>query len=113
MNALPLALVITVALSVLGCAIVFCRIASRAAVGWKWTLAACCILAVMGSMAVTEVGVPSAGPQRGKHGSLMLGLGVTRHPKPAQVLQFALPLAVCGMTFALQQAQQRRRSLLA
>jgi len=112
LNVLPLVLAGLVGLSMLGAAIAFCRVASRAAVNWKWMLVACSILAVVGSMAVAEVGVPTAPEQRDKHASLMLGLGLSSHPKPAQVFQFAVPLAVCGLAL-LQQSAERRKSVLA
>jgi hypothetical protein len=112
MSSLPLVLMLLVAAPVAVCAVLFCRLATRAAVSWKWVVAACCILALVGSLAHSEVGVPTRGPMRGKHGQLMLGLGLSNHPKPAQVFQFALPLAIGGL-FLWRQTIERRRSVTA
>jgi uncharacterized membrane protein YhaH (DUF805 family) len=96
MSSLPFVMLALIAVPVAVCAIAFCRLAARASVSWKWMLAACCILALVGSMAFADIGVPTGGPMRGKNGQLMLGLGVTKHPRPSQLFQFAVPLAIGG-----------------
>lgn len=111
MSSLPLVLLVLVAVPVAVCAVLFCRLASRAAVGWKWTLAACCVLALVGSLAVADVGVPTRASARGKHGSLMLGLGMGSHPRPSQVFQFALPLAIGGWVIWRQSMHRRQRDV--
>ncbi len=81
----------------------FCRLAARSAVGWKWSLTACCILAAIGGMVISDVVLPG-GTGRGR---LALGLTVNSHPRETQVAQFAVPLAI-GAWAVWQQSKRRR-----
>jgi hypothetical protein len=103
-----------------------CRVAGRAAIGWKWPLAACVILALVGGAALFDVKM--TGVDRGvlhgtqfknvrpqldeQHGHMMFGFGVNTHPHPWQVVQFSVPLAICGL-FVWRQYSQRRQHVLA
>jgi len=103
-----------------------CRVASRAAISWKWPLAACVLVALVGGTALFDVKMD--GIERGvlhgtqfkdvrppldeQHGHMMFGFGVNAHPRPWQVVQFLVPLAVCGL-FAWRQHIQRRQHVLA
>jgi hypothetical protein len=109
MSSLPLVMLTLIAVPVAVCAFVFCRLAARAAVSWKWMLAACCILAFVGSLAVADVGVPTQGPMRGEHGQLMLGLGMSKHPRASQLFQFAVPLAIGGWALYRQLGDGRQK----
>jgi hypothetical protein len=70
----------------------FCYLARRAGVSWKWSLAACGLLAVLGGAAMTQFALPTEHSQ----GSLSFGFGVSAHPSASQMLQFLLPLAIGG-----------------
>jgi hypothetical protein len=108
-------------------AVLVCRVASRAAIGWKWPLAACVILALIGGTALFDVKM--TGVDRGAlhgttfhaannsaaplpRGSMAFGFGVNTHPRPWQVVQFSVPLAICGL-FVWRQHNQRRQHVLA
>ncbi len=104
-----------------------CRVAGRAALSWKWPVAACVILAVIGGAALFDVKM--TGVDRGAlhgtrfheannpaaplpRGSMAFGFGVTSHPRPWQIVQFSVPLAICGL-FVWRQYSQRRQHVLA
>lgn len=108
-------------------AMVFCHIAGRAAITWKWPLAACVLMAVVGGAAFFDVKV--ANVDRGvlhdtrfheannpaaplPRGSMAFGFGVSAHPRPWQIVQFSVPLAICGL-FAWRQYSHRRQHVLA
>lgn len=82
----------------------FCRMALRAGANWKWLLAACGILAVVGGAAVTQMTLPTATSR----GSLRLGFGISTHPSPAQIAQFLAPLAICGWAIWRQVSRSRQ-----
>lgn len=104
-----------------------CRVAGRAAIGWKWPLAACVILALIGGAALFDVKMTGVDrgvlhgtqfheannpPKLPTNGSLAFGFGVNTHPRPWQILQFSVPLAICGL-FVWRQYNQRRQHVLA
>lgn len=84
----------------------FCRLAHKAGVDWKWSLAACGLLAVIGGLAVTQFVLPT----NVSRGALSFGFGVSTHPSASQVLQFLLPLAI-GAWFAWRQAAVAQRAI--
>ena len=84
-------------------AAVFCRIASTAGVSWKWTLSACGILAAIGGAAMANVVLPGMAEK----GMVTFGLGIGTHPSEAQLLQFALPLAIGAWAIWRQAAKHR------
>jgi hypothetical protein len=90
--ALPYVIVALTALPVAIAAVFFCLLARRAGTDWRWTLAACSLLAVVGGVAIASLTLPTATTK----GSFSFGFGVSRHPSPAQLLQFVLPLLICG-----------------
>ena len=90
--ALPFVIVSLTVLPVAIAAAFFCRLAMRADVNWKWSLAACSLLAVIGGAAVAQLALPTETTR----GSLSFGFGISTHPSAAQVLQFLVPLAICG-----------------
>jgi hypothetical protein len=81
-------LVVPVALA----AAFFSRLAIAAGVSWKWTFAACAVVAVLGGMAMTEFVLPTEHTK----GELHLGLALGLRPSASQMLQFLLPLAIGG-----------------
>ncbi|MGE4138983.1 MAG: hypothetical protein AB7E98_24970 [Pirellulales bacterium] len=105
----------------------FCRLARKSQVNWKWTLAACLLLAVLSGPAMIDVGIrgpytrgvlhgtkfggPTPPEQHGR-GFLSFGLGLNAHPSLAQIAQFALPLTIAAWAIS-RQLNQRRRSALA
>ena len=103
-----------------------CRVAGRAAIGWKWPVIACLLLAVVGGAALFDVKVPGVergalhntqfkdvhpAPPAGK-GQMAFGFGMNTHPRPWQVVQFLVPLTICG-AFVWRQYSQRRQHVLA
>jgi hypothetical protein len=76
------------------CAALYCRLADRAALSWKWSLTACTLIAVIGGLAVTKIALPRGNIQ----GNIMFGFGVSSHPSASQVLQFLLPMVIVGWT---------------
>jgi hypothetical protein len=103
----------------------FCRVARSSGAPWKWPLVACVILAVIGSAAFLDVALPGTN-QRGllhntrfapevlqqntKHGAVTMGMGfnLSKHPHWWQIVQFCLPLAICGVA-AYREMDTRRR----
>jgi hypothetical protein len=75
-------------------AVFFSRLAIAAGVNWKWTLAACALVAVLGGMAMTKFVLPTEHTR----GELQVGLALGPHPSASQMLQFLLPLAIGGWT---------------
>ena len=124
---MPVVACVVVMLPLVLCAAWFCRIARRAAVGWKWPLGACLVLAIIGGAAFFDMKIApidrglihgtqfrdvNPPPPSPNNGQLMFGFGVNKYPRPWQIAQFSLPLAVCGL-FAWRQYNQRRQHVLA
>lgn len=103
---MPLISQAVVLLPVVLTAIGFCWLAARSAVSWKWIVAACLLVALLGGTAMVNLALPGNGHQ----GSLTFGLGVSAHPSSGQLLQFALPLTIGAWTIWRQ--SQIQRSLL-
>jgi hypothetical protein len=103
--ALPYLMVAVTALPVAIAATFFCYLARRAGVSWRWTLAACSLLAVVGGAAIATMTLPTATTQ----GSLRFGLGVSMHPSAAQLLQFLIPLAIAGWVILRQHTRPSLR----
>jgi hypothetical protein len=89
---LPYVIVSLTVVPVVIAATFFCYLARRAAVNWRWTLAACSLLAIVGGAAIAQLALPTATSK----GSLSFGFGISTQPNPSQILQFLLPLAICG-----------------
>lgn len=106
--ALPFVIVALMVIPVALAAAFFCRVAARAGVSWKWSLAACCMIAVLGSAAMTHFVLPTETTQ----GSLHFGLRLALRPTASQLLQFAAPLAICGWAI-WRQVKASRQSVLA
>jgi hypothetical protein len=70
----------------------FCRLASKTAMSWKWSIGACSILALVGGLAIIQVVLPTPDHQ----GHITLGFHFTQHPSLSQIVQFALPLVIGG-----------------
>jgi len=70
----------------------FARLASRAQVNWKWLAAASLMIAVLGGLAAIDIMLPTMH----ERGRLMFGFSLSKHPSASQLLQFLLPLAICG-----------------
>ncbi len=90
--ALPYLMVAMTAMPVAIAATCFCMLARRADVNWKWLLAACGVLAIVGCAGMAQITLPTATST----GSLSFGLGYSAHPSPLQMLQFLVPLAIGG-----------------
>jgi hypothetical protein len=82
----------------------FCWLARRNAVGWKWSLAACTIVAVLTGLLHVQLQLPVPPA----HGHLTVGLAFKRFPSVAQFLQFAIPMAI-GAWVAWRQNMRERR----
>jgi nitrate reductase NapE component len=68
-----------------------CRIARKAALGWKWPLATCLLLALLSGSVFTGTRAKTAD----RPGVLLIGVGVSPHSTSGlQLLQFAAPLAI-------------------
>jgi hypothetical protein len=107
-------------------AALFCRVARRAAVGWKWPLGACLVLAIIGGAAIFDMKISPIErglihgtqfrnvnpPSPPSNGSLMFGFGLNKYPRPWQIVQFSVPLTICGC-FIWRQASLRRQHVLA
>jgi hypothetical protein len=107
--ALPYVIVSLTVVPVAVAAAFFCYLARRAAVNWRWTLAACSVLAVIGGAAIAQLALPTATSK----GSLSFGFGISTQPNPSQILQFLLPLAICGWATWRQLRASERPSQLA
>jgi hypothetical protein len=70
----------------------FCWLAARGEVDRKWIVTACLLVAIFGGAAMVDLTLPGVDHK----GSLFFGLSLNHHPSLGQVLQFALPLAICG-----------------
>jgi hypothetical protein len=105
---LPLILLVILVLPVAVAALFFCRLATRASVGWKWPLAACLVLALIGGLAISDVALPAGGTK----GSVRFGFALSRSPTEAQLVQFAVPVAI-GAWAAWREISRRRRCSLA
>lgn len=97
----------------------FCRVAKRSTIGWKWPLGACLVLAIIGGMAMFDIKMSNTtrsvlyGVKVSRENNhLMFGFGLNTHARPWQIVQFALPLAICAC-FISRQASQRRQHVLA
>jgi hypothetical protein len=70
----------------------FSRLAIAADVSWKWTLAACFVLALAGGLAMCDFSLPTEHAR----GRFTLGYRLAIYPTASQALQFVLPLAIGG-----------------
>ncbi len=86
-------------------AALFSRAARKANVSWKWTLTACSILAILAGTAAATMILPGAGTR----GSFMFGFGLSMHPSYAQMLQFAVPMAIGGWALYRQLGEGRQK----
>jgi hypothetical protein len=103
--ALPYLVVGLMVIPIALAAALFCTLAARSAVSWKWCLAACALLAVIGGMAMAQFALPTAT----SHGELSFGFGVRMRPSASQALQFLVPLAICGWVIWRQMKSGNRR----
>jgi hypothetical protein len=71
-------------------AFVFCRLACRAGLGWKWSVLACMVVALLSGLAWLNIVLPTVGAK----GQITFGLGVALHPSIFQFARFAVPLAI-------------------
>ncbi len=72
--------------------VLLCRLANRSGLSWRWSLAACLVLALVAGMFQASFGPPvTVGDGDGR---IMLGFGMWLFPPVQQLLQFALPLAI-------------------
>ncbi len=107
--ALPYFVVAMTALPVAVSAFCFCILARRTGVNWKWLMAACVLLAIVGGMGVAQLTLPTATSR----GALSFGLGFSLRPSHAQMLQFLLPISIGGWAIWRQLRGGRMHSLQA
>ncbi len=81
-------------------ALLSCRLAARAGLGWKWSAAACLLVALFTGPAALTIVLPTAAAK----GAVTFGFGLTAHPSLLQLTQFTVPLAV-GVWAAWRQAK--------
>jgi hypothetical protein len=74
-------------------AVFFCRLANKAALSWKWSMATCALLAVFGGLAALRIVLPRGSLQ----GQIAFGFSLNTHPSASQILQFLLPLTIGGL----------------
>ncbi len=84
-------------------ALLFWRLASRGGLGWRWSLAACLLVALLAGAYTSQIVMPVE-PGQGK---LMVGLGVSMFPSGLQLLQLAVP-ALIGLLSAWRLASVGR-----
>jgi hypothetical protein len=93
----------------IGLSFILCRAARRAALGWKWPLTACLLLALLSGGVFTKVQPKSAD----KPGVFLLGVGI---PSLAithlQIIQILAPLAIGGWA-VLRQGRTHGRTVSA
>ena len=106
----------------------FCRIARSTGAAWKWPLVACAIVAVIGSAAFLDVALPGTNQhgllhdtrfapavleQNTQHGAVTMGMGFSLNNRPHwwQIVQFCVPLAICGVAVYREIAATRRNML--
>ena len=89
-------------------ALIFWRLASRSGLSWRWSLAACLLVALLAGAYTSQMQLPIEPGQ----GRLMIGLGISSSPSAAQLLQLAMPMAI-GLLSAWQLALRGRRQRLA
>lgn len=124
--ALPLVVCAIVLAPITLAAWFFCRLSRKSQVGWKWTLAACLLLAVLSGPAMVDVAIRGSHTrgmlhgtkyrddvpmEAGKTGFLSFGFGLQKYPSLVQIAQFALPLSI-GAWALCRQANQRRNACL-
>lgn len=73
-------------------AVFYSRLATKAGLSWKWILATCVILAIVGGTSLARLTLPTAVSE----GSLIFVVGFGLIPNSQQLLQFAVPLAIGG-----------------
>jgi hypothetical protein len=71
----------------------FCRLANKAALSWKWSMATCLLLAVFGGLVALRIVLPRGSMQ----GQIAFGFSLNAHPSASQILQFLLPLVIGGL----------------
>lgn len=71
-------------------ALVFWRLASRGGLSWRWSLAACAIVALLAGMYTSQMDLPVAAG----HGRLTIELGLSWIPSARQLAQLAAPAAI-------------------
>ncbi len=86
-------------------AALFCRMAIKAGVSWKWMLTTCSILAVIGGAAAANLIMPGEVTR----GTFSFGFGFSLHPSYAQLFQLAVPLAIGGWAIWRQLSQRPGR----
>ena len=86
---LPGATFATVLLPIAIAGALFCFLASRSAVGWKWILAASGLIAMFGALAVFKIVLPAADHK----GTLQVGLGVSSIPVSPRSCSSCFPWA--------------------
>ena len=84
-------------------ALLFWRLASRSGLSWRWSLAACLLVALLAGAYTSEMQLPL---ETGR-GRLAIGLGVSLCPTLLQWAQLAVP-ALIGLLSAWQLASAQR-----
>jgi hypothetical protein len=105
-------------------AAVFCWLGHKAGVHWRWPLVACLLLAALSGPTMVDAGLRGAHPRGLLHGTryrhvsaespdalgfVSVGFGMSRRPSLSQIVQFALPLAICAFV-AYRQTRVHRVS---
>jgi hypothetical protein len=103
-------------------AVLFCHLALKAGVSWKWSAVACGLLAALAftvfgdviaagqnrsalhGVRITSVEPPIEANERNR---LTFGLGLRTNPSVLQIAQMLIPLAVLGWAVARQSRQQK------
>lgn len=94
-------------LTAIGLSLMLCRSARKAALGWKWPLASCLLLALLSGSVFTKVQAKSAD----KPGMLLMGVGVPPGMTGSQVAQLVAPLAVGGWAIWRRRKESKQMSV--
>jgi hypothetical protein len=98
-----------VILPAIALSLMLCRAARKAALGWKWPLAACLLLALLSGSAFTKVVRQKSAD---KPGLLMIGLGIPLPSQtPLQLVQMIAPLAVGSWAIWRRRKESKQMSV--
>jgi len=75
-------------------ALIFWRLASRSGLSWRWSLAACTLVALLAGAFTSQMQLPLESGQ----GSFSVGFGVFASPSPLQWAQLAVPAMIGGVS---------------
>jgi hypothetical protein len=94
-------------LPAIGLSLMLCRSARKAALGWKWPLASCLMLAVLSGSVSTKVTAKTAN----KPGQLLMAVGLPFPRTTESLAQFIAPLAVGSWAIWRRRKESKQMSV--